>query len=433
MKKAATAGVLLLSLARLDTATQDASPVVRIESIVTLPSLGGSRTVANGISELGHVVGSSSTSGWWLHHAFLWSPDGVMLDLLPTANRSAACGVNDRGEVVGYFEALPAYSGVNRPFVWSAEKGFRELIDPARGSGVALAINNAGEILGAINGSGVIWAPDGSETPVGGRFSAYCFPGAMNQFGEVAGSTEAGLFRWAPTTGLTPLGFTGSAADINERGDIAGNGNVDHQPWSHGPFIWAEPGAWAEPGGQALLPGLYGERGATGLNNLQQVVGYAELDEPINGLYEIIFLWAAGIHGSPTVSAVARAEFEEGAIVRDLTDQGAVVGMVEPPPPSSGLTTVIWQLETSASQIADAMRVRITEIARRGLIGRGPARSLLAKLDQTTRTAAPARAAAAHAASVQKEILALSRSGVLPEAHALPLNRLASVLLDKTR
>jgi hypothetical protein len=111
----------------------------------------------------------------------------------------------------------------------------------------------------------------------------------------------------------------------------------------------------------------------------------------------------------------------------DVTDQGAIAGEVD------GVGAVVWQLETSASQIAAAMRVRISESANRGLLQRGHARALLARLDQVDRDLQRRRSAASHARSLRDQVFRFTRTGAFAETQGPPMRRLANVLVEKTK
>jgi probable HAF family extracellular repeat protein len=68
-----------------------------------LGTLGGSYSAAWGINNRGQVVGfSNNTASCCDIHAFLWE-DGQMTDLgtLPGGDWSAASGINSRGQVAG--------------------------------------------------------------------------------------------------------------------------------------------------------------------------------------------------------------------------------------------------------------------------------------------------------------------------------------------
>jgi probable HAF family extracellular repeat protein len=193
-----------------------------IESVTVLPTFGGSDTAATAISELGHVVGSS-TSESGDQHAFLWTRTGGMRDLTPTARYSIAAGVNDFGQVVGLYKTE---GWLDRPFVWTKGTGAIDLPLLGHNTGSARAINNAGQILGTLDSVDVIWEPDGTVREVTTIVGQSVFSVVMNEFGDLAGWTPAGAFRWSPQTGFTLLDVVGGASGFNERGDVVGTGQI---------------------------------------------------------------------------------------------------------------------------------------------------------------------------------------------------------------
>src|SRR5689334_17742521 len=85
--------LLLGSLVLLSAPGTDAQPVY---SVTELGTLSGGFSTANGINNLGQVVGQSD------YHAFLYS-GGHLTDLgaLPGGNYSWANAINDNGQIVG--------------------------------------------------------------------------------------------------------------------------------------------------------------------------------------------------------------------------------------------------------------------------------------------------------------------------------------------
>lgn len=78
--------------------------------VTDLGTLGGGGSYANGINNIGQIVGSAATSNG-VQHAFLYD-NGTMIDLLPLGGSSRAKGINNRGDVVGYDEGHAfLYSG----------------------------------------------------------------------------------------------------------------------------------------------------------------------------------------------------------------------------------------------------------------------------------------------------------------------------------
>jgi probable HAF family extracellular repeat protein len=152
-----------------------------------LGTLSGSnlRSAANAINELGEIVGIS-----WevtpLPRMFRWSVATGMVDLGPLGLSGQVLGINNGGQVVG--EVRVDQFGPNRPFVW--DNGVLTLLE-AFGvlQGQAKAINDSGEIVGFVTGSGgshaVLWS--GNQVtelpPLGGHDGAYAQ--AINSDGHI--------------------------------------------------------------------------------------------------------------------------------------------------------------------------------------------------------------------------------------------------------
>ena len=123
-----------------------------IETVTVLPTFGGLTSFATAVSELGHVVGASTTESDD-QHAFLWTPHGGMRDLTPHARYSIATDVNDFGQVVGFYKTD---GWLDRPFLWTPNTGAVDLPVLGHADGTARAINNAGQVLGTVGGVEVI-------------------------------------------------------------------------------------------------------------------------------------------------------------------------------------------------------------------------------------------------------------------------------------
>jgi probable HAF family extracellular repeat protein len=117
------------------------------------------------------VVGASWFSGDD-EHGFLWDATNGMQDLgtLSRAKPSAAFGINNSGQVVGFSYTA---SGQAHAFLWQngTMSDLNDLIPPGSGwdLGAAYAINNAGQIVGVgvHNGQGraFLLTPDSSGLP----------------------------------------------------------------------------------------------------------------------------------------------------------------------------------------------------------------------------------------------------------------------------
>lgn len=129
---------------------------------IDLGTLGGSSSLAEGINELGQVVGVSDVieAGRTHARAFLWLPEAAYglppgmnnLAALSAAEQSHAWHVNDLGAVVG--EATQLSSALTTSaFVWTPEQGMLDLNDLIITGDdwhllIAKSINNQGEIVG---------------------------------------------------------------------------------------------------------------------------------------------------------------------------------------------------------------------------------------------------------------------------------------------
>ena len=133
----------------------------------------GYSSSANGINDLGLIVGWSTTTpivenflGWDGSapiHAILWPKNGVMSDLgtLPGDTFSAASKINIFGKIIGTSGNTAAlesfdqrYEVIGRPFIWSSRSGMQDLntLISAKSGWVlnsATGINVWGQIVGS--------------------------------------------------------------------------------------------------------------------------------------------------------------------------------------------------------------------------------------------------------------------------------------------
>ncbi|MBN1490423.1 MAG: choice-of-anchor J domain-containing protein [Phycisphaerae bacterium] len=155
------------------------------------------------INNLSQVVGRSGTQYtpdyYPVYHAFLWEA-GTMRDLgtLGGVNQeSAAMGINDQAEIVGYSETG---TGSERAFFW--QKGILSDLGTLGGDdSAAYAINDTGWIVGS------------AEVAGGGSHACLVVGGVMFDLNALI----------PPGSGWTALG---SARAINNAGQICGNGSI---------------------------------------------------------------------------------------------------------------------------------------------------------------------------------------------------------------
>ncbi|MBI4636298.1 MAG: hypothetical protein HY727_08110 [Candidatus Rokubacteria bacterium] len=175
---------------------------------IDLGTLGGSFSYAFGINNLDSLIAGYSETGEGVIHAFLWQY-GVMTDLGTLGgNFSYAYAVNDVGQVVGQAETA---SGELHVVVWQNGIVIADL-----GPGLALHINNAGQVIVRTqDGRGVLWQ-NGVSTDLG-----YTTPLAINNLGQIVGLSGSRGFIWQNGV-MTDLGPV-VPIDINDVGQILTN------------------------------------------------------------------------------------------------------------------------------------------------------------------------------------------------------------------
>jgi probable HAF family extracellular repeat protein len=225
--------------------TSDGGSSARVLYDVTeLGTLGGDYIEANGINEVGQVVGVSQTASG-ANHAYLWQADGGMVDLgSPCSGNSRAFDINNHGRVAGNADCQTP-----RGFFW--ENGQFTLLELADGGTTngAYAINDDGDVVG--------WA---NATAPGGH-TLYSSNAALWKRG---GALE---FVIEPN-------FTGggTAKGINAHGQIIGYTNTMNSVYTVSPFLWENGQRQPLTVTQNIVFGP--ERYATGINDSGQVVGW---------------------------------------------------------------------------------------------------------------------------------------------------------------
>jgi uncharacterized membrane protein len=201
-------------------------------------------SILNGISNNGVMVGGYYTDNDPLFHPFVINKKSKCVPLgqntVLAQKFGFASGVNDRGDIVGVYYDDGYFSGATHGF-WIDKKGKLTLIEfPTADGTAAYGINEAGTIVGAwyVNDSlgnmlfqhGFVWN-DGTFTDV--VYAAYyrTMLGGINARGEVVGNGIDQNFIAYPflysNGGFTPLsvipsGIGAAPSGINNKGEIVG-------------------------------------------------------------------------------------------------------------------------------------------------------------------------------------------------------------------
>jgi probable HAF family extracellular repeat protein len=168
--------------------------------------LGTQGTFPSGINSTGQIVGTYQNAGGASHgsHGFLYSGGGYLTLDHPLAlpGTTHALGINDAGEVVGYYDTnspvqpFPAVHG----FLYSGGT-YYTLDDPSAspppgGGTVAYSINNAGQVLGRYSdasGTHIFLFSGGVYTTLPNPPSAIqnsTFPYGINDAGQIVGTYQ---------------------------------------------------------------------------------------------------------------------------------------------------------------------------------------------------------------------------------------------------
>ena len=292
-----------------------------------LGTLGGTGSVAEGISDRNWVIGSANLPGDQNGHVFLWR-DGIKTDLgtLGGPNSSEQWPVKDnRGLIAAVGETSGAdplgenFCGFNTGltclgFLW---QGGKKTPLPTLGgnNGQALGINNQGQVVGyaenrtvdstcvppqVLDFEAVIWGPKTAQVqqlpPLPG--DTVTAASGINDHGRVVGvsgvcsdPTSHGVI-WENRV-VTDLGNLGGVLNtipwaINFDGQVVGQSDLAGDTTLHA-FLWNKRNGMRDLG---TLPGDSASL-AFGTNNNGQVVGGSCLDATFNSC--TAFLWQHGV------------------------------------------------------------------------------------------------------------------------------------------
>lgn len=259
------------ALAALCAGGAQAQPTFSLTDLGELPG-GGNRSWAQGINNLGHVVGGSliSTSTYG-YRPYVWTPEHGMKQLTGFGEGAGALEINDDDVIGGTTGCLGGCPNVINYYGWRWQGNV------ATGAGTTTSLGSISQPWG-LNDSGQFVGPNIPAT--GAYQSILATPNGASppvftytNLGHLNGSTNASF-----------------AHAVNEAGQVVGwaTSSLGTQP-----YIWT-----AATGMQALTPTALGA--ARGINDLGQVVGYLST---AGNTFASAFLWSAA-DGLVTLGAV---------------------------------------------------------------------------------------------------------------------------------
>ncbi len=230
---------------------------------------GDASGTAIAVNASGHIVGDSETANGE-RHAFVWTPNGGMVDLGTLGGASSSpSAVNALGHVAG---SSQTGNGDTHAFFWTPLTGMIDLGTlPGSSSSQATALNDSNQVVGANNQGSVVfptrthgffWSPEGGMVDIGTlRGLPSSVPLAINARGQVVGHSAPSppgfsvfAFSWTAMDGMTELGVLpgaqqSGASDVNDAGQVVGQSNFNNSAGEH--FIHAF--SWTAGGGMIDL------------------------------------------------------------------------------------------------------------------------------------------------------------------------------------
>ena len=256
------------------------------KGMAEIPSLGGPGVMPYDINNLGQVVGSSLTADYETR-AFLWAPGKEIVSLpFPddgTYSRAIANAINDSGQVVGQIQG----SGGINAFFWTEDGGTISLHPVGCLSSTAVAINELGQVMvryqldtPPYSQRAFIWSKEEGMVDIGHFGGYYSWGIDINDLGQVVGISKYengthALFLWSEEGGMVPVGetlLTTNVASINNLGQIAFYGRTTNEDINHA-YIWTE-----QDGNQQLDDSGFNSY-AYAINDRGQVAGYTHSGE----------------------------------------------------------------------------------------------------------------------------------------------------------
>jgi probable HAF family extracellular repeat protein len=268
-----------------------------------------------------------------VYHAFVWDRTSGMRDLgrlgSLVTNYSEARAINGPGEIVGV-----ALNIGNTAFYWLP--GPMPEMTPLVGLGFATGVNDTGLIAGYFLDSvytAYVRQLDGGITPMphlGTQGRNQSYGNAINASGQVVGVAQtdhsiARAFLWDRVAGVMDLGTmkptddsTSVAIGINDLGQVVGYADTDAGIVVHA-FRWSSAAGMEDLGSLGTASADRSE--AWGINTAGQVVGRTGTSAGLHG-----FVWteAGGMVDLNTVLAPGTTQIL--VIAQSINDHGEIVG-----------------------------------------------------------------------------------------------------------
>lgn len=210
------------------------------DRIRPIGSLGGDFTSVLGLNSRGMVVGASTGPAETGPRAYAWTQAGGMR-ALPGPPPSAARDVNNRNEIVGQVSGADVAS---RALRWNPDGSVTQLGPPLAPYAQANAINLLGYSTGFTSGASedtlphaVLWDRAGAQTDLTPAPGGLGYGFRINDRNEVAGimadmpfANFDGLF-WSRATGTLRIeaGIDYRLGELNNRGALVGSGETGGQ------------------------------------------------------------------------------------------------------------------------------------------------------------------------------------------------------------
>jgi len=239
----------------------------------------GPFTFAWGLNDKGQISGATTFNSN-NSHAFLYD-NGTMQDLgaFLGSNFSGACGINNKGQVVGF----SSYSTTDSPHAFLYDNGNMQDLTPFAEKSMAVDINDSGQAVGySWSDSGwrnAFLYNNGSIQNIGSAENSRAY--AINNKSQVVGMSDNAPFLWQASTGFHNLGTfggqEGKAFDVNNYGQAVGYATTTDG--KSRAFLYNPGGQMQDLNNLVSLPAGHTLISANAINDKGQIVGYANIDD----------------------------------------------------------------------------------------------------------------------------------------------------------